>query len=300
VFTLWASITLPIHIDIIEYAINVASSSLIYDFPTYLLIMCLSSFALYRCHINLATLKNVLCLIVISIIINVVAIFCQNYIVPFIMVPLHKYANYFDRETFFFICSCVSILLRYIIIGLISYYGVFGLKNIFDREIDSNVISSVNSINIHLALFVMLFMSLSLLFLGSLLSLLSRHLMVVSYLLTVIIVAAIVYFSVKNCFFANFDTLQISRIVKSLVLSFILSTIINVFISIAISSYFTTFANGPYRNNQSSLILIMLLGFVLQLVLTCLILRAVIRRYFGFAQLMKLCLDNDRISKNVL
>ncbi|WP_392553301.1 hypothetical protein RHO14_05430 [Orbus wheelerorum] len=275
-------INAPEYVNLGNYVINVAFNKLFYGLPKHLLIMFIASLAFYRCHIYQITVKNILSLITISLMMNVIVILFDNYILSFIMSYLYPYLNYLGYEAVLLIHSFIPSLLNYIVVGLVIYYGILNLQNRFDRAVDFKVIDADNRVKTHVILFALLFISLSLLFLTPILPFYSAS-YISGYLIVVIIIALIVYFSIRNCFTIETDTLETARIIKSTLLSFLFSAIANIVISLAMAFLIIMVAYGEYQSNQSDLIMIVFLGFGLQIVLTSLILRAVTKRYFARA-----------------
>lgn len=269
-----------------NYIIYNVINSLYLGLPEILLTLFISAIALYRCNIYLITLKNILYLALICLICNLILVLINVFIVSKIVIFFYEYIGYsmivFSLKSFIInICICI-------IIGVVSYYSILSLQNVFDRHPTADMLNSSNSAKIHLILFMTLFVgiySLFLVFLGYMYDGYSSYADVGVYavinLVALAIFVSILYFSLRQRFMLVSEALQISRIIKSAVLSFIFSIIINIIIFLGMAIMVISIAfSSHYSSGEASIILVIVSGAILQLLLTCLIARAVCKRYF--------------------
>lgn len=279
-----------------DYMVYLLYSLLVYGMPKILLTLFVASLALYRCNIYQVTVKNIIYLAIIGLVGTVATVLYNMFLYSVILSYMYEsIGNYFyhimpysSYSIFFFFTKIIIDSILCLIIGLISYYGILLLQNAFDRDINTKLINSQNSAKISLKLFITLFMFAFLLFLGSLIlsfirvySYQESYIFTMSYLIMMIVIASILYFSIRNSFTNSFAELPISRIIKSAMLSFVLSLVINVIIAAVMIFFIMILAFGYSRGSDVSMLLVVLFGGALQLGLICVIMRLMSRRYFA-------------------
>lgn len=264
---------------------------LFYALPELLIALFVVSLVLYQCQVIQFTLKNVLYLFIVSVIINVLICLCDK----FISINMWNYFNqyfdyhlelYFDYQLIHLLFSFIISLVNCLIIGLVSYYTITNLKDRFDQNFNTKLLSVDNGGVVHLVLFIVLLMFLYLFFsipLIDFISFLDLHQSTgfAIFLIIMLIIFCIIYFSIKGSFNRVFNKIYTANIVKSVLISFILSVIVNLVILAIMSTIIFILIMSSHGNDESSFILIIFLGFILQIVMTCFILRSVSKRYFS-------------------
>lgn len=264
---------------------------LFYALPELLIALFVVSLVLYHCQVIQFTLKNVLYLFIISVIVNVLIYLCDKFISINMWNSFNQYldyqlALYFDYQLIHLLFSIIISLVNCLIICLVSYYTIANLKDRFDQNFNTKFLSVDNSGIVHLVLFIVLLMFLYLFFSIPLIDFISFFGMHQStgfaiFLIIMLIIFCIIYFSIKGSFNRVFNKIYTVNIVKSVLISFILSVVVNLIILAITSAIIIMLILSSHSNDESSFILIVLLGFILQIVLTYFVLRAVTKRYFS-------------------
>ncbi|RKS87812.1 hypothetical protein DES39_1057 [Orbus hercynius] len=256
--------------------------------PNLLLLIVILACSLYSYAVNELTTKNVLLLILIALTINIVVFLFNHFITPiFIQFYLSNIAQYYD-SILMFSYQFVIALAKYIVIGLICFWAVMGFKNMFNRNINQKLLQQSNSAKIHLTLFILLFISMSSLFLVPLVfSLLSHnqdnsaYQAMLWFLVFSMIFILMLVFVVRTCFDYAFDSLQIAKMIKSTVLVLIVSAVAIIVIAGLTAFIITKIPYHYFVLNQKLMLLIVLFEIFIQCVFVFFIARVCTKRYFS-------------------
>lgn len=253
------------------FIIHHVFKSVFYALPESLIALFVVSLALCHCQVTQLTLKNIIYLFIVSLTINVLIYLCYIFIFADIWNYFHQYLHFDEQLT--------RILVKCLLISFVSYYAIINLKYMFDQDLNTSLISDDNSNKIHFILFVTLSLFFYLFCLTIIL--LVRYDHYVSFTIFLIVIFIIISFTIRNCFKAKFDVIQTASIVKSSLISFILSFIMNYIFFVIMVIIMITVAFSHDQYERFILTTIVLLGFILQIMLNCLIFRVFTKRYFG-------------------
>ncbi|WP_392559519.1 hypothetical protein [Orbus mooreae] len=255
------------------------------ELPKLLLLIVLAVFALYRYAINIMTVKNILLVILVAIIINGFVLLFNFFALP-LFIQFYSYIEQYYDPIITASFQLVIAVCKYFITAIVAYGSIVILKNLFDHDVKSQALQQYGSVRIHLILFLLLFMSILTLFLiPILLPILQNTIpyqnynMAVINLFSLIILVFTLTFAIKKSFNYAFSTLQIAKIIKSVIFVMIAAVIVNCIVSVII---ILIIKEVPYYYfNYNLILLLLLLIGVLQLIIICGIARVFTKRYFS-------------------
>lgn len=255
--------------------------------PDCLLLFGVVSIGLYRVNIHVVTLKNVILLMVIVGIICII-----DYLLRMITYILfnEELSNFINVDlwssSFFLFIIPTSVV--YLLNGLFTYYFIKAFGQRFDKAKQSFVLTGNNSSHIHFILFLVFFFFISIGFSSFILDILiPKNYYFISLLYYVLIplcicmiAVLIVLLVIKNTFNQTFVILQSDRIIKSAIFSNLLILLLTV-IFIVVEYKLIYLFDVVYHMNELLFIPLATIVLLIQLILSCLIIRKVTKHYFS-------------------
>ncbi|WP_392559518.1 hypothetical protein [Orbus mooreae] len=257
--------------------------------PELLFVLLISSIIFYRYRILLGTLKNSLLLLIIALLLY--AVTYLFYLVIINIIPKFIFGDFYYVSHNFYtsLYGALSSIIIYILIGGAFYYLVAILRNKFDLS-DTNFNSVYHHqqlAQIHLVLFILL-----LLFIGAviyqllfLLIFLSRSIgRIEDYVMMSIIVTLsvlILYFILRRSFTAQFQRIEVAKLIKCVIVSYLFSVVSCFIISFVLSFILLFILSNFYYSRHQLELYVFILVFAVQIIVTCVVMRLVTRQYFG-------------------
>lgn len=270
---------------------NIIFSVFHYSIPEYLWMIFISSLVLNRCHAYYASSKNIITVVAVALVVVVVIHLFYRFVSAdlFELMVLNNSYSFYDLTYLSYRIITDSAL--YIISGLITYFGILSLQQTLDKEETGFTMWTEQSNKIHLILFMILFTfvyySISFSLIGAIIDirLLGNNDIILTNFVVMIIIASVVFLLIKNRFTNHFNSLQIGRIVKCVVLCVILTGVLNLIIMMAtlFSIFIGLFDSYEIINFLflDIFYVIFFVSIVLQVMCSILIIRALTTKYFA-------------------